>query len=212
MNDEELSQRLRRHATRHAAPESLRARVRTQAALHRAAQAAAAPSAAVRWRAAVAGLAAGVALALGLPFAWRHLLPAEPGAAEVVALHVQALAAGPRVDVTSTDRHTVKPWFQGRVDFAPPVHDLAAEGFVLEGGRVQDVAGRRAAVLVFRHRLHWVELYVWPAAGEATPVALRERGFALRSWRQDGLQLWLVADADEATMARFVEAWKAAPS
>lgn len=209
MEDEELSRLLRENATRHRAGEGLRAALRTQAAL----QAAARPAASLprrRWTEAAFGFGAGVLLTAALALLLQRLPAAEPAAAEVVAGHVRALAAGALVEVASNDRHNVKPWFQGRVDFAPPVRDLAEAGFDLAGGRVQELGGHKAAVLVYRRHAHVVEVFVWAAAGEAPPQRGSERGFALLSAREGGLQLWAVGDVDAAEMDRFAAAWQAA--
>lgn len=109
------------------------------------------------------------------------------------------------IDVPSSDRHTVKPWFNGRLDYAPPVADLSASGFTLAGGRLDFVGQRRIAVLVYRYRQHVIDVYVWPAAegGPTAPYATVSRGYALDRWDAAGMTWWAVTDAEPAALAAF---------
>ncbi|MDI9651050.1 anti-sigma factor, partial [Burkholderia cenocepacia] len=108
------------------------------------------------------------------------------------------------IDVISTDRHTVKPWFNGRLDYAPPVEDLAASGFALVGGRLDYVGRRRVAVLVYRHRQHVVDVYVQPAGERpAAPYATVSQGYALDRWNAAGMTWWAVTDAEPSALAAF---------
>ena len=93
-----------------------------------------------------------------------------PFADELVESHVRAQVSGRDIDVISTDRHTVKPWFNGRLDYSPPVEDLAASGFALEGGRLDYIGHQRVAVLVYRYRKHVIDVYVFPQAGSGGAV------------------------------------------
>lgn len=129
--------------------------------------------------------------------------------AELVADHVQSLQVGPLTQVISTDRHTVKPWFQGKLDYAPPVLDLAQEGFPLAGGRVEHVQGKAVAALVYRHRLHVLNLYVWPSNTPYTTQKSQYQGFTVMHWSDGNMQCWLVTDMDDAEVARFGQAWRA---
>ena len=133
-----------------------------------------------------------------------------------VASHVAALSAARGsaerlVQVAASDRHVVKPWFQGKVDFAPPVRDLSAEGFTLLGARLDRVGGQAAAAIVYRIRNHPVELFVWPAApGSTAPVkAEANRGFAVATWAADGLRFAAVSDVEAGDLDRFVAAMRA---
>jgi anti-sigma factor RsiW len=111
------------------------------------------------------------------------------------------------VEIASSDRHTVKPWFAGRVDYAPPVHDLTAAGFPLVGGRLDIVDGRKVAVLVYRRNRHWIALTAWPASpGDAMANVKQRDGFALAEWRRGGFELRAVADLTPADMRSFVAA------
>ena len=125
-----------------------------------------------------------------------------------VASHVAALApTRPLIQVTSSDRHTVKPWFQGKLDFAPPVKDLAGEGFVLVGGRLDQVADKPAAAVVYQVRKHVINLFVW-RAGERAPdtlVTTNVRGFSVTTWAADGLRFAAVSDVDGRDLTRFAQ-------
>jgi anti-sigma factor RsiW len=211
MNDEELNALLRR-ATRHQASEPLRAAVRTQLALAAARGEAASPPSALaanQWRGVLAGFACGAALSLALVWALPRWLALDSLPAEVVASHVRALKVGPLFDVASSDRHIVKPWFQGKLDFAPAVPDLAADGFVLMGGRVAHFAGTPVAALAYTRRLHVINVFQWPAPGVSGSVNEQLRGFNLQHWHEGGFQVWVVADMDAQELERFASAWRA---
>ena len=212
--DEELSRLLREQATRHRASAELRARVRTSVALAQASQPA--PSLPGRrrwsWASAVAGFAAGLVVSAAVVLQPGRLPSpdGDPLVAALVSEHVRALASGPLLQVESNDRHNVKPWFQGRIDFAPPVPDLSAQGFVLQGARVEGVQGAPMAVLVYRLRQHVVEVFVWPADSPPAPGSrdAGRRGFQLRTWSDGAMHYALVSDAERAELARFQRAWQ----
>lgn len=162
------------------------------------------------WRGPAAGFGfgAGLAAAIAVLVGWQ----AQPGIMdEVVASHVRALQPGHLEDVVSTDRHTVKPWFQGKLDFAPPVKDLAASGFPLTGARLDYLDGRPVAALVYARGRHPIDLFVWPASGGlAGPVVDRDRdGYHVLHWNQDGMAIWAVSDVDESQLRAFAETWRA---
>jgi anti-sigma factor RsiW len=139
---------------------------------------------------------------------------AEALAQDVVAAHVRSLMADHLVDVESSDRHTVKPWFEGKLDFAPPVKDLAAEGFPLIGGRLDYIAGRPAAALVYRHDRHTINLFV-SRAQDARAVDLHRpaqpNGYSMVEWRQDGLSFCAVGTLNIDDLTAFANEFRRAP-
>ena len=140
-------------------------------------------------------------------------MPGPDMAGRIVASHIRALQPGHLMDVVSTDQHTVKPWFDGRLDYAPPVKDLAAAGFPLIGGRLDYVSNRPVAALGYRHDKHIIDFYVWPASGQTpSPEVSGERdGYNFIRWSQDNMTFWVVSDLEAAQLARFVGLWRAAP-
>lgn len=163
-----------------------------------------------RWQA-LAGFGAGAALAAAVVLT---LLPA--GRPELIAAlvddHVRALQPGHLLDVVSTNQHTVKPWFDGKLDFAPPVKDLAPAGFPLVGGRLDYVHGRSVAVLVYSHGKHLVELFVWPASGVAgEPARATRDGYNVLHWSAHGMSLSAVSDLEPAGLEEFGRDWQRAP-
>jgi anti-sigma factor RsiW len=133
---------------------------------------------------------------------------------EVVSGHVRALVSNHMTDVASSDQHTVKPWFNGRLDLSPPVVDLAAEEFPLIGGRLDYIDGRPVAALVYRHRQHPITLYVWNdlRSGGAAPRTLTRRGYNAEGWTQRGMTFWAVSDVNMEDLERFAELLKAQPA
>lgn len=182
------------------APDLLRARVERELRAI-----AGRPRERIRW----AAMAASIVVALGI--GWLGGVLSQQGgreADELVAGYLRVALGAHAVDVASSDRHTVKPWFAGRVDYSPPVHDLTTVGFPLVGGRLDVVDGRKVAVLVYRRNQHWVALTLWPAASsDATqPTIARRDGFALAEWRRGGFEMRAVADLTSADMKSFTQA------
>ena len=153
------------------------------------------------WSMALAGAAAGVFATLLF-----FQMPLEDRTPErAVASHAAALASASMVQVTSGDRHTIKPWFQGKVDFAPPVRDLTADGFTLLGARLDRIGSQAAAAVVYRIRNHPIDLYVWPdKVRQQTPLQLTiHRGFGIAHWSDNGLHFAAVSDVDPRDLKRF---------
>lgn len=131
-----------------------------------------------------------------------RLLPGPGGhrgqtelASAIVDAHLRSLQPGHLEDVISTDQHTVKPWFDGRVDFAPPVRDLATGGFPLQGGRLDVVQGHPVAVLVYGRRKHVINVFIWPTAEpDAGPQSGSQLGYNWVDWRKAGMELRAVSD------------------
>jgi anti-sigma factor RsiW len=153
----------------------------------------------------------GAAAAFGLLLATTQLLPQSraPGVdqleQEVVNSHFRSLMADHLTDVASSDQHTVKPWFAGKLDFSPPVVDLAAQGFPLIGGRLDYLGGRTVAGLVYRRHQHVINLFVWPAteAGSAGLRVISQQGYQIASWREGGFDYKAVADMNAQDLASF---------
>ena len=135
----------------------------------------------------------------------RQTTSFESTAQAVVASHVRSLMGDHLTDVASTDRHTVKPWFAGRLDFSPVVVDLAADGFPLSGGRLDYVEGHAAAALVYKRGGHVINVFVWPVAD--ADRALRQssdpRGYHLFMWTRHQSTWWVVSDLGAAELADF---------
>jgi anti-sigma factor RsiW len=125
---------------------------------------------------------------------------------EVVNGHVRSLIDDHLLDVRSTDQHTVKPWFAGRLDFSPPVVDLSAQGFPLVGGRIDALDGRAVATLVYQRRQHVINVFIEPAEADgATRSATRTlRGFHVRRWVANGMTFWAVSDLNDSELGAFV--------
>jgi anti-sigma factor RsiW len=126
---------------------------------------------------------------------------------EVVSAHLRSLQAGHLTDVLSTDQHTVKPWFNGRLDAAPPVVDLTAQGFTLIGGRLDYVDTRPIGAIVYRRRSHVINLFVAQTASTERRAAKIEtlQGFNIRHWSDRGLNYWAVSDLGADELAEFGE-------
>jgi anti-sigma factor RsiW len=182
------------------APDLLRARVERELRAI-----AARPREGVRWSA----MAASLIVAIGIGWLGAGLVGhGSRQTDELVAGYIRVAMSDHGVEVASSDRHTVKPWFAGRIDYAPPVHDLTAEGFPLLGGRVDLVDGRKVAVLVYRRNQHRVALTLWPASSRSntSPSLAEHDGFALADWRHGGFEMRAVSDLSPTEMKSFATA------
>jgi anti-sigma factor RsiW len=205
-----LTARLRQELTSHPAPDALRAAV--QARIKALAPASANDNRPAWWQrvpgsrfGSTAPFGAGFALAACL--ALLFLLPRTSELPEaVVSDHIRALQPGHLMDVVSTDQHTVKPWFDGRLDFAPPVKDFKAQGFPLAGGRLDYLDGRKVAALVYQRGQHLIDLYVWPDGSHLDhgPTSGSRNGYNFLRWSQDGMAFWAVSDLESDQLASFV--------
>ncbi|MBS0479351.1 MAG: anti-sigma factor [Proteobacteria bacterium] len=158
-----------------------------------------------------AGWAAGGAIAASLALVLATPRPSETAnvGPQLVASHVRSLLADHLVDIRTSDRHVVKPWFNGKIDFSPPTPDLAADGFPLVGGRLDYVGGRVVPAIVYRRRLHTINLFVWPANG-AAPATMSVDGYTVLHWRQGDLDYWAVSDVAADDLAQFRAAFERA--
>jgi len=200
-----LRHALRKDAPRYSAPDTLRARIEKEAA------GSSAPRSS-RWRLPGLALAASWVLAFvagGLTLtAWNHASTSATGASQLTrdlfASHWRALAATSPIDVVSTDQHTVKPWFAGKIATAPVVQDFASQGYALIGGRIDYAGTERVPVLVYRHGKHLIDVFVLPPtalAADAEPV--RMQGYVLESATLGGQPAAIVSDMDQAELTRF---------
>lgn len=179
--------------------------------------AAAQPAAAAKSRRAPLALAmaAGFAAALLLaaPF-WLYRMqhaPNDTSAAisDVVSSHIRSMQQQHLMDVVSTDQHTVKPWFDGKLDFAPRVKDLAAEGFPLAGGRLDALDGHSVAALVYKRHLHVINLYQWPVGSAATAEeASQWHGYNVIGWTSERMRYVAVSDVNDSELRQFVLAFQ----
>lgn len=152
------------------------------------------------------GAVAASVLALALSGTLYLALPSnhERLTDELISSHVRSLQVDHLSDVASTDQHTVKPWFNGKLDFSPPVVDLASQAFPLEGGRLDYVDGRTVAVLIYRHAKHPINLYIWPTSDrEASPQAQDRQGYHLLQWTSGGMQYCAVSDLATSELMVF---------
>jgi anti-sigma factor RsiW len=160
-----------------------------------------------RLLAVAASLALIVAAGWGLARALSARSDDESLTQELVAGHVRSqMLPSHRFDVASSDPHTVKPWFEGKLDFAPPVKDLAGQGFPLVGGRLDYLHNRPVAALVYQRRKHSINLFIWPSApgSETTSRMATRQGYHLFQWTQSGMTFWTVSDLNERELQDFV--------
>ena len=168
-----------------------------------------------RWRFYDWRMAAGLVFAAALGWgaaSLRSVGGAAPAASattnQLVDAHVRSLLPNHLLDVQSTDRHTVKPWFAGKTDIAPPVVDLSDKGFPLLGGRLDYVDGHSAAVLVYGRRLHTINVFVWRSTpSETSDGPFAARGYSMLHWTNGGLSYWAVSDAAPAELDAFRDAY-----
>ena len=210
-----LSGSLKRELEYHRAPDLLRARVmrdvRAAERVHHAPSRL--PFQSWRWLSA----AAAVIVVAGGAW-WMTALSGaravDMTASEVVSGHVRSLMADHMTDVTSTDQHTVKPWFAGKLDFSPPVTDFAAADYPLIGGRLDYLESHPVAALVYTHRKHIINVFVWPMTGnrETLSQAITQRGFHIIHGAHAGMALWVVSDLNAEELASFARMLTAAPA
>lgn len=205
---------IRENAPHYEAPavlaESVRAAVRREAASERATPKV---HTAWRWAALAASVLLVVSLGWNLALVRSRTADRDILAENLLSSHVRSLIGTHLLDVPSTDQHTVKPWFNGKVDFSPDVKDLASQGFPLIGGRVDYVAGRTVAVLVYHRRQHVINLFTWPTTADGDGMSPWSRqGFNLIHWEAGGLTYWAVSDISVAELREFQALYERPPA
>ena len=190
---------------------SARLRARIEASLE---QAIAAPP---RRRPRIAPWAAGGAIsAIAASLAIVAVAPTFGDAqveSQLVASHVRSLLANHLTDVETSNQHVVRPWFNGKIDFSPPVPELADKGFPLVGGRLDYLEGKVVPAIVYHRRLHTLNVFVWPSKGIDLLSARTSRrdGYSLIEWKRGGLEFWAVSDIDPTELAQFQKAFAERP-
>jgi anti-sigma factor RsiW len=155
---------------------------------------------------AMAGAAIGIAILIFSFSLARTTVETDAIGVEILDNHLRALQPSHLVDVPSSDQHTVKPWFQGKTDFSPPVPDLTKDDFILIGGRLEVIHQQPAAAIVYRRRQHLIDLYVSPLAAADSKTELRELGgYHLLRWTQNNLNYWAVSDVDPNDLRMFAD-------
>jgi anti-sigma factor RsiW len=203
----EMSRLIAEAGPRYTAPLGLRRKI--EAALP---QPQAAPSRRAVLRGFALGSAASAIAATGLVAVILRSDDVARIQSEVVSAHLRSLQAGHLTDVISTDQHTVKPWFNGKLDVAPPVIDLTAQGFTLIGGRLDYVDARAIGAVVYRRRQHVINLFVSQTSStERRPAKIDTiQGFNIRHWSERGLNYWAVSDLGKDELADFGERFESA--
>jgi anti-sigma factor RsiW len=155
-------------------------------------------------------LAVAAAILLATFASWRVASMDRSGdyetmlAAEIVNAHLRSLQPGHLTDVVSTDQHTVKPWFDGKLDFSPPVQDFGDQGFPLQGARVDVVHGHTVAALVYARRNHFVNVFIWPAdEQDRAPSSGSQQGYQWLEWRKGGMEFCAVSDAPKPALEQL---------
>jgi anti-sigma factor RsiW len=193
----ELRAGIRAHAPYYRAPARLPGRI------HRALRQAATDKAQPwRWIAIAASILLAVSLAWNVA-AWRSHTSSGLVAEDIFASHMRALTGTHLLDVPSSDQHTVKPWFNGKLDFSPDVRDFTAQGFPLIGGRIDYVADRMVAALVYQRRQHVIDLFTWPSTAPESGAELSRNGYHMVHWSAAGMAWWAVSDLSVAELRQF---------
>ena len=198
---------VRKHFPRQKAPAGLRARIGALVGAPR-------PIAQNSWRALAASIAITAVVASGATSLILSPEPTETARDAVIAAHIRSLMAPQPIDVASSDRHTVKPWFNGKISDAPRVVDLAEASFPLVGGRLDVVVHTAVPTLVYRHAKHLISLTAVPAPGRSDtgPVSRSTGGYNIVNWSSDGATYWAVSDIQATDLSTFARLFRTFPS
>ncbi len=159
-----------------------------------------------RWLAVAASLLLVVSAAWNIVLLKTRIDPQQVLVGDVLSAHLRSLAGTHLLDVPSSDQHTVKPWFGGKLDFSPPVKDVP--GFPLLGGRLEYFDGHAAAALVYGRRSHVINLFVWPSAKRGAESIETRNGYHMQSWPASGMEFWAVSDVNETELRQFVSVYQ----
>jgi anti-sigma factor RsiW len=158
-----------------------------------------------RWMAIAASVLLAVSLTWNISTLRSRVDPRQVLAADIVSAHIRSLTGTHLLDVPSSDHHTVKPWFNGKLDFSPVVKDV--DGFPLLGGRIEYLDGHPAAALVYGRRNHMINLLTWPSE-PAAAVEETRNGYHVENWSSDGMTFWAVSDLNEGELREFVRLFR----
>jgi anti-sigma factor RsiW len=189
-----------KHAHYYEAPPGLERRIRQSLRRQQSA-----PSA-WRWLAIAASVLLGISVVWNIVQFRSRVDPERRLADNVLSAHVRSLAGTHLLDVPSSDQHTVKPWFNGKLDFSPPVKDL--EGFPLLGGRLEYFEGHPAAALIYGRHNHIINLFTWPSATPAEAGTQTRNGYHLQHWSSNGMRFWVASDLNETELGKFVSLYR----
>jgi anti-sigma factor RsiW len=159
-----------------------------------------------RWMAIAASVLLVASLTWNISVLRTRVDPRQVLAADVVSAHIRSLTGTHLLDVPSSDHHTVKPWFNGKLDFSPVVKEV--EGFPLLGGRLEYLEGHPAAALIYGRRNHMINVFTWPSAARTVEAMETRNGYHLESWSSDGMAFWAVSDLNEGELRDFVALYR----
>ena len=206
---EQIRSDIRMQVGHYAPPAGLERRV--QAALRKAAREEMQASGLLQnWVAVAASVLLFVSIASNVALLRSHASARDLLAQEVLSSHLRSLIGTHLVDIPSSDQHTVKPWFNGKLNFSPDVKDFARQGFPLVGGRIEYLDDRPVAALIYQRRKHLINLFLWPAPSSSSSgySEMTRRGYNLLSWTQDGMTCWLVSDVPTSELEQFAQLYK----
>jgi anti-sigma factor RsiW len=207
---EHLQSDIRMQATRHTVPAHLQHRI--QAALREAAGSEPQPRR-MRWN----WMAVAASILLVISMAWniatlrsRDSAARDILAQEVLSSHLRSLMGTHLLDVPSSDQHTVKPWFNGKLNFSPDVKDFASQGFRLVGARIEYLDDKPVAALVYQRRQHFINLFMWPSpsSSQSGYSEMKRSGYNLVSWTEDGMTCWAVSDLQTSELEQFADLYQ----